>query len=152
MRADGGFTFRRNMEVYKSDTNKIMKAEYFFRTDQGFGNCASVTFVSPAADGSFIVNIPRNTIPAGADTLFIRVQDDIENRWSITQWINGITGALPLTLLNFSLTKQNTTARLNWQTANEVNTAYFNVQRSPDAINFTTVGKVSCKTRQRFAK
>ena len=104
-----------------------------------------VAFVTPSADGSFYFNIPRNTIPAGADTLFIRVQDDTENRWSITQWINGITGALPLTLLNFSLTKQNATARLSWQTANEVNTAYFNVQRSTDAVNFAAVGKVAAK-------
>jgi hypothetical protein len=140
-----GLTFRRNIEVYKSDTTKVIKAEYFFRTDQGFGNCATVTFASPAADGSFSFNIPRNTIPAGADTLFIRVQNNMENRWSLTQWENGITGALPLTLLDFSVTKQNTTARLNWQTANEVNTAYFNVQRSTDAVNFTTVGKVAAK-------
>ena len=93
---------------------------------------------------TFSFNIPRNTIPAGADTLFIRVQDDIENRWSITQW-NDISAALPLTLLNFTVTKRNTTAQLNWQTANEVNTAYFNVQRSTDGINFTTVGKLAAK-------
>ena len=140
-----GLTFRRNMEIYKSDTTKVMKAEYFFRTDQGFGDCASVTFASPAADGSFSFNIPRSTIPAGADTLFIRVQDDMENRWSLTQWQNGITGVLPLTLLNFTVTKQANTARLNWQTANEINTAYFNVQRSTDAINFTTMAKVAAK-------
>jgi hypothetical protein len=140
-----GLTFRRNFEVYKSDTNKVMKAEYFFTTDLGFGNCATVAFVNPSADGSFTINIPRNTIPPGADTLFIRVQDDIETRWSITQWINGITGALPLTLFNFSLTKQNTTARLNWETANEINTAYFNVQRSSDGVNFAAVGKVAAK-------
>ena len=139
-----GLTFRRNIEVYKSDTNKVMKAEYFFTTDQGFGNCATAAF-TPSADGSFTILIPRNSIPAGADTLFIRVQDDIETRWSITQWINGITGALPLTLLNFNLTKQNTTAWLKWETANEVNTAYFNVQRSSDAVNFATVGRVAAK-------
>ncbi len=140
-----GLTFRRNIEVYKSDTNKVMKAEYFFRTDLGFGTCTSVTFSSPAADGSFSFNIPLNTIPTGTDTLFIRVHDDIENKWSITQWTNGITGGLPLTLLNFAVTKQNSLARLNWQTANEVNTAYFNVQRSKDAVTFTNVGKVAAK-------
>jgi Secretion system C-terminal sorting domain len=140
-----GLTFRRNIEVYKSDTTKVIKAEYFFRTDQGFGNCASVTIASPVADGSFSFNIPRNTIPEGADTLFVRVQNDAENRWSLTQWENGISGALPLTLLKFNVTKQNTTAWLNWQTANELNTAYFNVQRSTDAVNFTNVGKVAAK-------
>ena len=145
-RGKWGLTFRRNMEVYKSDTTKVVKAEYFFTTDLGFGDCASVTFANPAADGSFTFNIPRSTIPAGADTIFIRVQDDTENRWSLTQWQNGLTGVLPLTLLNFDVSKQTTTARLNWQTTHEVNTAYFNVQRSADAINFITIGKIAAKT------
>lgn len=135
-------TFRRNMEVYKSINTLVTKAEYFFTDDLGVGDCASVTFGSPSADGTFSSNIPCNTIPAGADTLFIRVQDDIENKWSITQWKNGITAALPLTLLNFIVTKQNAVAQINWQTVNEVNTAYFNVQRSTDGTNFTTIGKV----------
>jgi len=140
-----GITFRRNIEVYKSATTSVAKAEYFFRTDLGFGDCTPVTFITPAADGSFSFNIPRNTIPAGADTLFIRVQDDLENRWSVTQWTNGVSGALPLTLLNFTVIKNKDNAMLNWQTTREVNTAYFYIQRSNDAINFTTVGKVQAK-------
>ena len=44
-------TFRRNMEVYKSANTLVTKVEYFFRTDLGVGDCASVTFASPAADG-----------------------------------------------------------------------------------------------------
>src|ERR1019366_6415995 len=93
-------TFRRNMEVYISDTTKVIKAEYFFRTDLGFGNCVSATFSNPAADGTFTFNIPLSSIPANADTLFIRVQNDKENRWSITRILNNISGALPLTLVN----------------------------------------------------
>ncbi len=73
------------MEVYKNENNKVINGEYFFTTDEGFGNCSSVTFTVPAADGLFQINIPRNSIPLGADTLFVRVRDDIENRWSITK-------------------------------------------------------------------
>jgi hypothetical protein len=79
------------------------------------------------------------------DTLFIRVRDDIENRWSITTY-NDLSAVLPLTLINFTAAKKDNNAMLDWQTANEVNTAYFNVQRSSDAINFTTVGKVAAKS------
>ena len=136
-------TFRRNMEVYKSDTTKVARAEYFFKTDLGFGNCTPVTFSNPASDGSFTFNIPLNTIPANADTLFIRAQNDLQYRWSITQMFTNISGALPLTLLNFQITEQNAAAQLTWQTTNEVNTAYFNVQRSTDATHFNTVGKVN---------
>jgi hypothetical protein len=145
-------TYRRNMEVYKSINTSVMKAEYFFRTDLGVGDCASETFINPATDGSFVIHIPRNTIPAGADTLFIRVQDDIENRWSITQWMNGITGALPLTLVNFIVAKQNAIAHLTWKVTNQVNAAYFNVQRSTNAINFTTVGKVAAQPGNNIQK
>lgn len=135
-------TFRRNMEVYKSITTNVVKAEYFFKTDLGFGNCASVTFATSSADSSFSFNIPLSAIPAGADTLFIRVQNDVENRWSITRYKN-LSVALPLTLLNFTVTKNDDNAMLNWQTANEINTSYFNVQRSINGANFATVGKVN---------
>ncbi len=135
-------TFRRNMEVYRNENNKVLNGEYFFRTDNGFGDCTPVAFAVPSADGSFVINIPLNTIPVGADTLFVRVRDDIESRWSITQMLKNISVALPLTLLNFTAVKQGNTAQLKWQTTNEVNTAYFNIQRSTDAVNFTKIGVV----------
>ncbi|HZW70268.1 MAG TPA: T9SS type A sorting domain-containing protein, partial [Hanamia sp.] len=135
-------TLRRNMEVYKDENNKVLNGEYFFKTDEGFGNCTPVTFAAPSADGSFVINIPRNTIPAGADTLFVRVHDDLESRWSITRLFN-VSVALPLTLLDFSAMKQLNTAKLHWQTTNEVNTAYFNVQRSMDASHFNNIGVVN---------
>jgi hypothetical protein len=122
----------------------VQKVEYFFKTDIGVGECASVTFATPAADGSFTFDIPRNSIPAGADTLFVRVQDDLDSRWSLTQW-KDLAVVLPLTLLDFKVAKQNTTALVSWQTANEVNTAYFNVLRSRDGNHFNTVGRVEAK-------
>ncbi len=53
--------------------------------------------------------------------------------------------SLPLTLLNFNVVKQNNTAQLNWQTANEINTSYFNIQRSTDGRSFSNIGKVTAK-------
>ena len=139
-------TFRRNIEVYKNDTNYITKVEYFFKEDKGFGNCDSVVFASPSVDGTFTFNIPLSSIPAGADTLFIRAGDSSENKWSLTA-PKKISDSiiLPLTLLNFTVEKQGATAQLNWQTANEVNTYYFDIQRSTDGIHFTSVGKVTAK-------
>lgn len=137
-------TFRRNMEVYKSINTNVTKVEYFFKTDLGFDNCASAVFINPAADGNFNFTIPLSAIPKGADSLFVRVQNDGEYRWSQTKIFTTPSGGpLPLTLLNFTATKQNESAIMNWQTSNEINTAYFNIQRSNDAINFQTVGKVN---------
>jgi hypothetical protein len=135
-------TFRRNIEIYKSDTPYITKAEYFFTTDKGFGNCTSVVFATSSVDGSFSFNIPLNEITTVADTLFIRVQDNSRNRWSITQ-IKDISVVLPLTQVSFTANKQNTTALLKWQTVNEINTSHFVVQRSTDGVSFTNIGKVA---------
>ena len=135
-------TFRRNIEVYVSDTNYVMQAEYFFSEDKGYGNCATTILTTPAVDGTFSFNIPLNEIPVGADTLFIRVKDSSENKWSLTSFKNA-GGSLPLTLLDFTVTKQNDNAQLHWKTTNEINTSHFNIQRSINAINFETAGKVN---------
>ncbi|MCX6351400.1 MAG: T9SS type A sorting domain-containing protein [Bacteroidetes bacterium] len=52
---------------------------------------------------------------------------------------------LPVTLVYFHAEKniENTTININWQTASEINSDYFLVERSTDAINFKTIGKVN---------
>lgn len=135
-------TFRRNIEVVNDENNKVINGEYFFKTDNGFGECTPVVFATPLADGTFTFNIPTAQIPTDADTLFVRVRDDVQNRWSLTRWTQ-VSTALPLTLLDFTAVKQSDKVQLKWQTTNEVNTAYFNVQRSTDAVHFITVGVVS---------
>jgi DNA-binding beta-propeller fold protein YncE len=54
-----------------------------------------------------------------------------------------IPAPLPLILLSFSASLQNKNAQLQWQTANEINTSYFNIQRSTDGVNFITIGKTN---------
>ncbi len=143
-----GFTFRRNMEVYKNSSTIVRNAEYFFKTDLSFGDCNPVVFSNPSSDGTFSFSIPLNQLPADADTLFVRVQDDINNSWSFTQILNtGLSSPVPLTLLDFSANRVNYIVDLKWQTANEINTAYFSVQRSTDALHFNTIGKVAANNR-----
>ena len=53
-------------------------------------------------------------------------------------------GPLPLNLLNFTAQKQGNNATLvQWKTSSEINTHYFDVERSNDAINFQFLGKVN---------
>ncbi len=47
----------------------------------------------------------------------------------------------PIHLLNFSATPLNKTVNLQWQTATEINSNYFLIERSTDGTNFTTIGK-----------
>ena len=50
---------------------------------------------------------------------------------------------LPVKLTTFTGQLTHGQAFLNWQTATELNSSYFGVQRSIDGTNFTTVGKVA---------
>ncbi len=58
----------------------------------------------------------------------------------IIRKISGL--ALPLTFINFSGYLKDKNVFLNWQTASEINTAYFDVQRCSDGANFITIGQV----------
>lgn len=53
-------------------------------------------------------------------------------------------GTLPVTLLNFTAQKQGNNATLvQWKTSSEINSHYFDLERSNDAINFQFIGKVN---------
>lgn len=49
---------------------------------------------------------------------------------------------LPVTLLSFSAQKQVTATLLQWQTTNEINNNYFNVERSSDSKAFYSIGRI----------
>lgn len=53
------------------------------------------------------------------------------------------SGALPLTLLDFSGTRKGDDALLIWSTTNEVNSKLFYVERSLDGVRFTVAGVVT---------
>jgi Secretion system C-terminal sorting domain len=152
--ADGNWsiTFRRNIEVIKTFTpNQLVSVEYFFsddKGDNGVGNCASISFSNPLQNGTFSFTIPKENVPPGADTLFLRVRDSIDNDWSITQYRPGAI-VLPLTLISFTATRQQELVQLHWQTANEINMAYFNIQRSIDGRRFTKIGSLNAKGNNR---
>ena len=58
-----------------------------------------------------------------------------------TEYILGKQGdPLPLKLISFTGTKQNSNALLQWTTSNEVNLSHFEIQRSDNGQVFTTIG------------
>ncbi len=103
-----GITVRQNMEIIKSDSSYISLVEYFFDQDPGFGNCATVTFATPAQDGTFSFTIPKSQIPANYNNFYLRVRDSSNYNWSLTKWIDQKT--LPLTFLDFTVVKRNNAA------------------------------------------
>jgi hypothetical protein len=60
--------------------------------------------------------------------------------------VSQLVGAtLPLKMGDFSASKQVAGIRLGWETLHEQNTAYFDVERSSNGADFTTIGKVTAK-------
>ncbi len=49
---------------------------------------------------------------------------------------------LPLTLLSFDVAKQGDAATLQWLVTQQVNVDHFDIQRSTDAVHFTSIGDV----------
>lgn len=62
---------------------------------------------------------------------------DIPGRGNLGYFDDAI---LPVKLLNFTAQKQNNTTLLQWQTANEINNSYFNIERSTDSKTFSSIG------------
>ena len=52
-------------------------------------------------------------------------------------------GPLPISLLNFTATKQNNVVNLNWQTSTEANSKHFDVQFSKNGVNWQSIGIVT---------
>ncbi|MBC7937914.1 MAG: choice-of-anchor D domain-containing protein [Rhizobacter sp.] len=57
--------------------------------------------------------------------------------------ITSSTGTVPLTLLSFDAVNKPANVLLNWKTTNEINTAFFLVERSADGIHFSSIGNVA---------
>ena len=51
--------------------------------------------------------------------------------------------ALPVTFVSFQGGASNNVIKLNWTTASEVNNSHFDIERSVDGINFTSIDKVN---------
>lgn len=131
--------------IYVSPTatnaGDITTGEYFFDNDPGPGNGFPLT--TPVGQNfaqDFNLRVPR-TLVDGDHIVAIRMFDD----WGLTDTktftVNGV--ALPLNLLNFSTKLEESTAFLNWQTAEEKEVSHFEIERSNAQINFKKIGQVS---------
>lgn len=65
----------------------------------------------------------------------------LESRLAVT-CIDPPSAILPLTLLSFDAEKKGGKVETKWQTEQEVNTDYFDVERSVNGVNFSSIGQV----------
>ena len=61
-------------------------------------------------------------------------------------------GPLPVSLVDFTATKQNKVVDLNWQTSIEQNSSYFDVEFSRDGSKFESIGKVKASASSSTLK
>jgi hypothetical protein len=57
--------------------------------------------------------------------------------------VDGANLVIPVTYTNFTATKQGSSVSLNWQTATEINNAYFTVQHSINGTSWVNIGTVN---------
>ncbi|REA62882.1 hypothetical protein DSL64_08155 [Dyadobacter luteus] len=78
------------------------------------------------------------------------------NSLSVPLFPNPVTtdagNALPVTLMSFSASKEVNSVQLKWQTSSETNSSHFEIQRSADAKNFTTIGRTETNASSLNAK
>lgn len=55
------------------------------------------------------------------------------------------SAGLPVIINDFNLLKQNKSVLVSWNTVTEINTSYFEVQRSADAINFSSIDRLAAR-------
>lgn len=123
----------------------ITRIEYFFDVDPGFGNGVSVPISAAVNINNLTFPVNTSTLLPGTHRLYIRSKDD----WSVTSVRSFVVNpaALPLELLSFDGKKVDQHVDLNWETTNEVNTAYFDVERSPNGVEFEAIGQVEAVNR-----
>jgi len=80
-------TSRRFVEVGENtNPDGIVEVEYFFDTDDEFGNNASIT-LTESADSTWIINIPASEVPVSwtsSDVVYLRVKQNTDSKWSHT--------------------------------------------------------------------
>jgi len=105
--------------------------------DSSFGNNGKVvTHISNDDDFASSVKIQSGSkILVGGCT-----QTDSGYHLLMARYNNDVI--LPVALLNYTAKKQNNKTVLQWQTTNEINNNYFDIERSADSKAFAAIGKV----------
>ncbi len=103
------------------------------------GTVAGTVMVNDINVGSASAGVNFCGVAAASSTLIFTADNGSNTN---LYKISGTVTALPVRLGNFTAQLKGGEVLLNWNTVQEINTAWFNVQRSNDGIGFTTIGSV----------
>lgn len=96
------------------------------------------------------VNFDSTTFTYNGSGMLI---SSLTQRWNGSSWDDdsrstytyATSCTLPLKLISFTASENENIIQLNWQTAEEINTSHFNIQRSVDGIHFSSIGNINAK-------
>jgi len=92
-----------------------------------------------AAFQQFTFNIP---VTGNSLDLRINVHMDAGSEEIAIDFVRVHAASLPIELTSFNAVKQDEAVKLTWTTETETNNEYFQIERSLDGTNYTTIGKV----------
>ncbi len=110
-----------------------------WKTDGTVAGTSLTTDLNPGTAGSNpsgLVNFNNAVYFSGNDGT------DLNELWKIN-----MGSTVPLKLLSLTAYRQNQTVRLQWRTANEINTSHFEIERSADGRSFINIGNVEANSR-----
>ena len=121
-----------------ASTNYVSTANF----DTSLNNCNDVPGTYTVADNPVTPTDVTFTTTAVSELTVTPTAEP----YSLATQVNTVCeNVLPLNLIRFAYTKNGNNILLSWSTTTEVNTSYFDVERSADARNFAPIGKVTAK-------
>jgi Secretion system C-terminal sorting domain len=121
----------------------VSNMEYFIDTDPGFGAATPISVPGNTGDvNSYSVNLNLSgSLSIGTHYLCIRSK---QNPWSLTNIVPfTATGVTPVSWLYIKAQLLNNQTQISWATAQEINTARYEIEHSSDGNTFTKAGEVA---------
>lgn len=113
--------------------------------DGGAPVALPVVLSTGTGTSSWVSVTPTATIPTGSSLSLSFTRTSGTSSFRIDDILITSGTPLPVTLSNFNATRNEKNILLSWATASEKNASHFEIERSADASQFTTVGRVSAR-------
>lgn len=117
----------------------ISALEYFVDTDPGFGNGTIVTVPDTTDLSNYNLSVAVPGLADGLHSLWVRAMKPYSLSMVKTFYVGT---SLPLDFIHFSVAKEKDQALVRWEIAESYNTGYFEVERSTDGKQFSSLGTV----------
>ncbi len=138
--------------------NPSVKAAFYNTTSNNTGNTGVMVAYATFGAGKVVAFGDSSPFDDGTgdtnDNLYTGYTGDVSGNHRLlimnaTVWLATST-TLPVTLTTFTCTQQPQGVNLNWTTATEINSSYFNLQKSIDGVNFSNITKINAKGASNY--